>query len=1083
MKLSCRSWTGLGAVLLLLLALPGDGWGQQATGTVRGRVLGAADSRPIAGAQVELVGTQRGTLAGADGQYLIVGVPVGRREIRVTYLGFGSVSREVIIEAGQTATVDFSLTMAVLDLEEIVVTGVAGEATRKKLPFTVDRLTQATAPVINVDAGSMITGKVAGAAVVSASGRPGSAPQIMLRGPTSINASGRSQAPLYIVDGVILSSSVVDIDAADIESIEVVKGAAAASLYGSRAAAGVIQITTARGKNVAQDNVRYTMRTEYGQNELPGRFNLTQKHQFAMSGDKFMQQDGTPCDWLSCRSVRLAGQKALPGTAPSAWNTIQQETWPGVTYDHVDRFFTNGAFMSNYIGVAGRAGGTNFNVTYNRQSDRGILPFHDGAERHNFRVNVDQSIRPTLTLSATALYSRTRASSNDGNIFQLTRMPAGVDLLQPDPVIPGAIIIKPDPFNDNVNPLYTMSTTDNHYVRGRYLGSIETRWSPRDWFSLQAVGSFDRLDYRWNGLRTKPIYTATFVRSEGSLGQDHERTEGMNGSLTAQFNKRFGSDLNTTTLVRYLVEADDYVWTSTDGSEFTAMGVYTFSNIPNANISATSGSTKTRADGFFVITNLDYKDRYIVDALIRNDGSSRFGPDQRRHWYYRAAGAYRVSEEPWFSLPGVNDMKLRYSIGTAGTTPSFAAQYETYSVSAGSITPVTLGNRNLKPEHSTEHEMGVDLLLVDRISLDLTYAKSKVTDQILLVPALAYTGFSNQWRNAGTLESNTFEATLNATLFRRGNFSWNSRLLFDRTKQEITELNVPAYQTGTSDQGLTTNFYVRKGEPVGSFYGFQFATKCEHLPADVDCSQFQVNDDGFLVWVGGAGSWRNGWQTYTDAGGVTRYWWGTTAPFTIRGAALTWGTPFQAQGVDRVTGETTTFLPLGSTTPDFNVGFANTVTWGNFSFYSLFRAIQGLRVYNQPLQWATFQSYSGIMDQSGKPEELKKPVGYYDRLYGASGLVPSSAFVNDASFVKLQELSVRYRADANALSRIPFVDAMNSMTFTLTGRNLYTWTKYDGYDPDVGETGGGPGSAVLSRQDGFNSPNFRTFTFGVEIVF
>lgn len=842
MRARSRTWIGLALVVPLVLALAGDAFGQT-TGAVRGTVSGAGDGRPVQGAQIDIVGTQRGTISGTDGNYLIIGVAPGRREVRVTFLGLGTITREVTVVAGQTSVMDFQMTTAVLDLEEIVVTGVAGEASRKNLPFTVDRITQATAPVLNTDAGSMLTGKVAGATVVSASGRPGSAPTILLRGPTSINASGRSQEPLYIVDGVILASSVVDIDAADIESIEVVKGAAASSLYGSRAAAGVVQITTARGKNVAQDNVRYTMRTEYGMNELPGRFNLTQKHQFAMSGNQFTQQDGTPCDWLNCKSVRLAGQKALPGTSANAWNTIQQETWPGVTYDHVDRFFKGGDYMTNYIGVAGRSGGTNFNVTYNRQADQGILPYHDGATRHNFRVNVDQSIRPNLTMSATALYSRTRASQNDGNIFQLTRMPAGVDLSMPDPNIAGAIIIKPDPFNDNVNPLYTMSTTQNHYVRGRYLGSIDTRWSPLDWFGLQGTVSFDRLDYNRQDLRTKPIYTATFVRSEGSLRQDNSRTEGMNASLTASFHKRLFDDLATTTLVRYLVESEDYRYTRTDGSEFTAQGVYTFDNIPDAEISAQSESEETRSDGFFVITNLDYKDRYIVDALVRNDGSSRFGPDQRRHWYYRGAAAYRVSEEDWFSLPGVDDMKLRYSIGTAGTTPRFSAQYETYSVSTGGITPQTLGNRNLKPERSTEQEMGVDLLLFGRVSAELTYAMSTVEDQILLVPALAYTGFANQWRNAGTLESNTFEATLNATLFRSPTFSWNTRLLFDRTRQEITELNVPAYQTGTDDQGLTTNFYVRKGEAIGSFYGFQFATKCEHLPDDVDCSQFQVNVD------------------------------------------------------------------------------------------------------------------------------------------------------------------------------------------------------------------------------------------------
>lgn len=1072
-----RKWLSFLVALPLLSFLPTEAQGQ-APGVIRGTVTQAETGEPIAGAQIEVVGTQRGTISGADGTFMIPGIPAGRREVRVSYLGFGSVTRTADLQAGGTVDLQFQLRLAVLDLDEIVVTGVAGEATRRNLAFTVDRLTQAATPVQATDASSMIMGKVAGASVVQASGRPGSAPQIMLRGPTSINAGGRSQAPLYIVDGVILTASVVDIDASDIESIEIVKGAAAASLYGSRAANGVIQITTNRGRNVAQDNVRYTVRTDYGYNELPGRFNLTQRHQFLVRDGKFIDQGGNACDWLNCPSVTLAGQMARPGDPSTAWNTIQQEEWPGVTYDHVDRFFRDGAFTNTYLGMAGRAGATNFNVTYNRQNDQGILPFHDGSQRHVFRVNVDQSVSPTITVSASAMYSRTRLSSNDGNIFQLTRMPAGVDLMAPDPIIPGIIIIKPDPFNDNINPLYTMSTYEGTQIRGRYLGSVVGRWNPVDWFSLEGQVSYDRSDRFNQGFRPKPYYSITHFRYEGSLSRNYYRDDGLNASVTSQFRRRF-NDLNVTGSLRYLIEHNDYEWTTSSGTEFTASGVWTLSNIPAANINSGSGSQHTRADGFFAATRLDYRDRYTLDALIRQDGSSRFGPNERRHWYYRVGGAYMLSEEDFFNLPGVDELKLRYSIGTAGNTPTFVAQYETYSVTAGGITPVTLGNRNLKPEFSTEQEVGMELLLGGRVSLDLVYAMNETRDQLLQVPLPAYSGFSSQWRNAGTLESNTFEATLNATLVRRPGFTWMSRLLFDRTRQEITELNVPAYQTGTGGQGLGNNFYIRKGEVLGAFYGFQFATNCSHLPEGVDCGQFQVNDDGFLVWVGGAGSWKNGWQTNPEGG----YWWGTTAPFDIRGQAITWGTPFQAQGIDRVTGEVTTFLPLGNTTPKFNMGFANTITWRDFTFYGLIRSVQGFKVYNQPLQWATFQSYSGIMDQSEKPEELRKPVGYYDRLYGASGLVPSSAFVDDGSFIKLQELSLRYRAGRRVLDRLPLTSGLEAVGFTVTGRNLLTWTSYDGYDPDVGQTGGGPGSAVLSRQDGFSSPTFRTMTFGVEIIF
>src|SRR5690606_16602007 len=206
-----------------------------------------------------------------------------------------------------------------------------------------------------------------------------------------------------------------------------------------------------------------------------------------------------------------------------------------------------------------------------------------------------------------------------------------------------------------------------------------------------------------------------------------------------------------------------------------------------------------------------------------------------------------------------------------------------------------------------------DLLFLNRFSLDFTYAHADAKDQILNVPLLAYSGFSNQWRNAGRLESNTFEASLSAQIIRTPDFTWNARVLFDRTTQKITELNVPPYQTGVGGQGLGSVFYVRPGEALGTFYGFQFAEHCGHLPADVNCSDFQVNDDGYLVYVGAAGSWQNGWDTYTDEEGNQRHWWGTTAPVTIRGQNIRWGEPFQAEGDDPITGERTTFLPLGKT--------------------------------------------------------------------------------------------------------------------------------------------------------------------------
>ncbi|MGH7576188.1 MAG: SusC/RagA family TonB-linked outer membrane protein [Longimicrobiales bacterium] len=1055
------------------------------TGTIRGRVIDTGTQEGMAGAQILIVGTQRGSVASQDGVYEVSSVPVGEHELRVSFIGYRTATSTVTVAAGETAVSNFEMEQSVIDLEEVVVTGVVGEVARGRVPFTVDRLSVAQMPVtIAGNPASMLTGKVAGASIVGSSGRPGMAPSVQLRGPTSISLQGRSQDPLYIVDGVILSESVLDFDGLDIESIEIIKGAAAASLYGARAANGVIQITTQRGRNVADNDVRYTVRTEIGKSNLPGRFDLTQKHHFAMTedGSQFLSSDGEACDWLECDNVALAGQRRQADESASLWNTVQRESWPGVTYDHVDRFFNPGLHMTNSVSVAGRSGGTNYRISYNRLHEDGVMEGHGGEVRHTIRLNMDQSIRDDITVSATMSYMRNKFDERNGPIFQLTRMPAGVDIATPDPDFPDFFVLKPDPNNDNENPLNLIRRNTNTVTnRNRFLGSIATTWSPLSWLDIDGQFAFDRLDRNFNTYEPKDWRNLNGGRRTGSIQLNHRRVEGINTAVTAKAEHRIG-DLGVTTSVRYLYEREDDKRVEAESEEFVADGIFSIQNTPEERRDGESSFTPERRDGFFVNTILDFKDRYMLDALVRQDGNSRFGPDARRSWYFRVGGSYTLSDEPWFNVPGVDNVSLRYAIGTAGSAPNFDGQFETFEIGSGVITPGALGNRNLKPEVTTEQEMGIDAIL-GRFSFDVTFARSRTEDALLQVPLLAYRGFSTQWQNAAALKSNTIEATLTAQIVRTRDFAWTTRVLFDRTRQQVTALTVPPFTQGVGGQGFGDIFLVREGEALGTFYGFQFAENCGHLPSGIDCSQFQVNNDGLMVWVGDAGSWENGWQTYTDAEGNARNWWGTPAPFTVRGQEILWGQPFQAEADDPISGERTTFLPIGKTTPDYSLGWSNTMTWKGFTAYALVRSVQGFDVWNQPLQWATFQDYSGIMDQSGMPEADQKPIGYYSTLYNASGLVPNSVFIQDASFIKLQEVRLAYQAGRDVLDRLPFGGGVEGLTLSVAGHNLWTSTDYNGYDPDIGATGGGVGSATIARVDGFGYPPFRTFTLGVELNF
>jgi hypothetical protein len=305
-------------------------------------------------------------------------------------------------------------------------------------------------------------------------------------------------------------------------------------------------------------------------------------------------------------------------------------------------------------------------------------------------------------------------------------------------------------------------------------------------------------------------------------------------------------------------------------------------------------------------------------------------------------------------------------------------------------------------------------------------------------------------------------------------FDWSARVLFDRMRQEITAMNVPAYTYGVNGQDMGDLFYARAGEELGTFYGKAYATSCADLMGGATCSEFVVNDDGILVWVGSGGS-------------LSNPQWGTTGPvfgFLGSNQTLSWGSPFYSWGIDRVTGDTTSYLPVGNTTPDYTLAFSTTARWGGLSVYALLESVQGFDVYNQPQQWSIFAHMAGIEDQTGVPDNLQKPLGYYAALYqNGGGLGPTDWFMQDGSFTKLREVSLRYRFDRNALSGIGFLSAFDGIGISLIGRNLISWDSYNGYDPEVGRGGGETGSAAIARVDGYNYPNFRTFTAAIELNF
>ncbi|MFH1766286.1 MAG: hypothetical protein ABIF09_19050, partial [Gemmatimonadota bacterium] len=321
----------------------------------------------------------------------------------------------------------------------------------------------------------------------------------------------------------------------------------------------------------------------------------------------------------------------------------------------------------------------------------------------------------------------------------------------------------------------------------------------------------------------------------------------------------------------------------------------------------------------------------------------------------------------------------------------------------------------------------------------------------------------------GTIESKSWEATLDLRLFEGPDFNWRAKLVYDVTDSEITELTAPPFVYGVSGQQMGRVFFARPGEKVGTFFGGLMATSCDHLPVGLSCDGFEINDDGFLVWTGGSG--------------LSHPHWGTAGPL-VGGNTVKWGTPFGGYCVDESTREQTQYCEVGNTLPDYNASVSTTLNWKGLSLYALIQRSAGFDVYNQPLQWGFLRQNTGPYDQSNVPENEKKPLGYYDAWYGATGgLGPSSVFVEDGTYTKLREVSLRYRVGADFLGGIPGLNSFSGVALNLTGRNLFTWTDYRGYDPEVGRAGGDTGSAVVARVDGFQYPNFRTWTAAIEFIF
>ena len=1109
-----------GALVGIMVAASAAG-AQSQNAIITGKVVGDA-GQPIEFANVFISELVLSVPTNAQGSYSI-SIPAARAlgqavNLRVRAVGYqpGMVAIKL---TGGAQSHNFALKKDINRLSEIVVTGSIEGTERSKVPFAIGRVTAADLPVPALNPVTALQGKVAGMRIASTSGQPGSTPAILLRGPTSINASGRSTGPLLIVDGTILrNQSLNEIGGLDIESVEVVKGAAGAALYGSSAANGVIVIKTKRG--ASRDEVKFNFRSEYGISDLnSSQYGAPEFHplQLDETGTRFCVAGAgnvAPCsrtfNWMeeilrinsvNADTIRTqqSAQFNSPGSGGELLNVFQANVWPGQRYNAFAQMSQQNPVTLNSLDASGRAGGVRYFVSGAFTSDRGAIRNLEGQQQRRARVNLDYDIRPNLTVSVSTLFDKSSTDSRGSFFGGLLRgAPPGTDYLVRDSLGRGIIKGGGTGFRPTGNGAGTfLYATENQTGRSsgtRYLASMTTTYTPSDWASFEALYSYDFRNslsdsYVTKGYRTDGVSAAT---NNGNQSVGNSNRESMNAQISATFRKQITSDLNAKVNFRGLIDRDFSRSNSSAGQVYVVKNIYTLSNT-TTNFSTGSSSSLIKNMGGIAGANVDYKGKYILDGTYRYDGSSLFGEGNRWAPFGRLSAVWRLSEESFFSLPKVSDFRVRASRGSAGNTPNFSAQYETYNCSASGCSLGQAGNSQLKPETTTENEFGTDLTLFGRLGVEVTYAQSLTRNQILNVPTPSSLGFASKWQNAGTLQNKTWEVALNLPVITKKDFQWNTRATWDRNRSYITDLFMPEYFTSAgTGQGTGSIFLItaRKdkvdGVPVnrfGNIWGRKFYKTCSDLPSSVQTQcgagkAYQVNDQGWVVWAGEGNSYRDG---------ITKNLWQTKLP----AAQSPWNFPLQFGHpiVDRpLKGEKGEGVGInhiiGNTLPKFRFALNNTVTYKKLSLYALLDATIGHNIQNQGEGWGLLDLSSSYFDQGNASVETAKPLGYGWRVGGSEGagsggfydlLGPNNYNTEDGSYAKFREVSLTYQ--------IGKVAGMGDWTLSAIGRNMFTFTKYSGYDPEVGVSGGQAGSGLINQVDAFDFPTLRTYTISLSTRF
>jgi len=1063
------------AASAFVLAFATDG-AAQATGIIEGKVTESGSGRPLAGAQVFVAGTTVGSVTNDRGEYRITAAPARQVELRVRLIGFSPISKSVVVTAGQTATLNIEVGVSALQLDQVVVTGTGSQVEVKKLGNTISTIQPPAFAAITTPS-QLLQARDAGVSILPASGITGEGSRIRIRGNASLSMSNE---PIVFVDGVRINSGggfganvgtnggapsrLDDIDPSSIDRIEVLKGAAAATLYGTEASNGVIQIFTKKGATGA---ARWNFQAEQAALDLPV--------------SRIKENCGAAkSDTAAARLSTMFG-RTVTAFQPFCINASDEILGVGQG-TAVNGSVTGGTSAYTYF-ASGRFANEDgpMDVAW-------LGPTVDKVRRIQGLTNIGLIPFNSLKLGMRLSYADAlqQIPQNNNNIYGVTSLAmfAKPELANCDKsavASPGRCTGAGNMYGNNAFMTVreaTQTTTENR--AGRFTGVFDATFTPTDNINTIATLGVDATDDR------------SFLFRYFGHNVDRYTGNNVNGqrNIDSRTNRNYTVDVKLNWKAILMNLQSDFV-AGVQGfivKETTTGGANT--NFPGPGLEVVSaGSSPTVSEafvqtvngGYFFQDQLGYEDYVFLTLGGRYDYASAFGEEAGGVFYPKASLSIVPSDRnSWSSPLGINTLRVRAAIGKSGRQPNAFSKFTTFSplsseLGAG-LAPANLGNPALAPEVSTEWEAGTEMgFFNNRLGLDYTYWDRTVTDALIAKQFPLSGGFSQlQLANIGRLEANGHDIKVNAFVVQQSNLTLDVFASAAKIYQTIASMGgAPALKVGGSYPRYRN--FLKEGFAPGTLFGAALPGPCSARPAGASYMCLNPGDVPF------------------DTNG-------DKIPDTEAQALAYLSQPRSMANLDPIRYDEDgdgDFLDhySGKPYPDWNVTFGSNLSlgrsWrfnmlfeyrgGNFTVTNLTDAFRNAHPAIGTNTIAAAQVEAIITNPaSTAAQRLEAARTWWNELKALSpydGLNQQE----DGSFLRLREIGVAWTAPAGLAAKLGARDA----TFQLTGRNLFLKTNYLGVDPETNAVGratdGGTDGNYLEAVDAFGWPIARRIAFAIRL--